>query len=363
MTVDRDKVLGIGERVGSGHRLTRRECIELLKTKWVSELGRSATGFARTLHPDLDCTCTFVIDVNINYTNVCVARCAFCAFHRGSKDRDAYVRTKEEMLSTIARLVEQGGTQVLLQGGHNPDIPFDYYLDLVKGIKKRFPRVHVHSFSPPEIWFFSRTFGMEPECVLRELKKAGLDSLPGGGAEILVDRVRKKVSPGKASAKEWFEVMRTAHEIGLPGTATMMYGHAETVEDRAEHLLRVRELQDETKGFTAFIPWSYQPDGTMLGGTRASAVDYLRTVAASRLMLDNVPNIQSGWLTEGGGIAQLALAFGANDFGGVITQEEVVKAAGGEYHLSLDDILRLIRATGRTPVQRDTYYRRMRSFD
>jgi len=360
--MERKEVLALGERVQSGERLSIKECARLLKTKWLTELGASADWLTRVIHPDAGKECTFVIDVNINYTNVCVTRCEFCAFHRSAKDRDAYVRGKEEMLASIAQLVKGRGTQVLLQGGHNPGIKFDYYLDLVREIKKRFP-VHVHSFSPSEIWFFSRNYGMDVESVLRELVNAGLDSLPGGGAEMLVDRIRKRVSPHKASAREWLEVMRIAHEMGLPTTATMMYGMGETPRDRAEHLLRIRELQDETLGFTAFIPWSYQPDGTRLGGSRASAIDYLRVVAVSRLMLDNVENIQAGWLTEGGDMAQLALSFGANDFGGVITKEEVVKAAGGKHHLSLDEILRLIRASGRSPIQRDTYYRRIRKFE
>jgi len=362
LVIEREKILTLGERVISGERIDADRCVDLLKSRWISELGYASNAYTLHIHPDADQVCTFVIDANINYTNICTSRCRFCAFYREKGHPEAYVRSRDEILAGVSHLVKHHGTQVMLQGGHNPDLPFDYYLDILKSIKKRFPSVHIHSFSPPEILFFSKIYGMDIDSVLQELKDAGLDSLPGGGAEILVDRVRKKVSPGKGSTASWLEVMRIAHEKGLPSTATMMYGHAETLRDRAEHLLRIRELQDETRGFTAFIPWSYQPAEGGPGRTRASPVDYLRLVAASRLMLDNISNIQAGWLTEGGEIAQIALGFGANDFGGVILGEEVLRSTGTDTRLDLEDILDLIRRTGRTPVQRDTYYHRIRRY-
>jgi cyclic dehypoxanthinyl futalosine synthase len=360
--MDAEEILALPERIASGDRLEVAEGAALLSASDHAALGAAADEMRRTMHEETSHLGTFVIDRNINYTNVCVARCEFCNFYRLPGSEEGYVQTLEQVCARIEELVSIGGTQVLMQGGHNPKLHIDYYKDLLKGIKSRFPGITLHCFSPSEIDYFSQLFRMSYEEILKEFRSAGLDSVPGGGGEILVDRVRRIIAPGKAQTPEWLGVMRAAHRAGMRTTATMMFGHVETLEERVLHMQRIRELQDETHGFTAFIPWSYQPDGTALGGGRASAVEYLKVLALSRLYLDNVENIQAGWLTEGPKIAQIALTFGANDFGGTLLEENVVSQAGGRYWIPLERIISLIRDIGRTPAQRDTYYKILRVF-
>ncbi|HWG91413.1 MAG TPA: cyclic dehypoxanthinyl futalosine synthase [Candidatus Thermoplasmatota archaeon] len=328
---------------------------------------------------------TFVIDRNINYTNICNVYCSFCAFYRTPKDQDTYVLSKEQVLAKIEELVELKGTQVLLQGGLNPDLPIEYMEDLFRAIAERFPQVDIHSLTATEIEFWAKKHNTTYEAILKRLKAAGMKSLPGGGMEILVDSVRKRVSPLKTSAEEYINVHRECHKLGMTTTATMMYGMGETVEDRVEHLRKVRALQDEAdragrRGFTAFIPWSYQTDGesTALRAPPpkelgiempkkehwgATANDYLRVIAVSRLYLDNFANIQSGWVTEGSRIAQIALHGGANDWGGILMEENVISAAGTAFTMSPKDACGYIRDAGFIPAQRDTYYTVKRVFD
>ena len=357
-----EEMLALPERITSGGRLSVEEGVSILSSRDHAALGAAADEMRRTLHEETKDLCTFVIDRNINYTNVCVAKCGFCNFYRLPGHVDGYVQTIDQICDRVDQLVSIGGTQVLMQGGHNPKLGIDYYKELLRGIRRRFPDITLHCFSPSEIGYFSQLFHMSYEEILREFREAGLDSVPGGGGEILVDRVRKIIAPGKAMADQWLGVMRAAHGLGMRTTATMMFGHVETIEERVLHLQRIRELQDETHGFTAFIPWSYQPDGTELGGERASAVEYLKVLALSRLFVDNIPNIQAGWLTEGPKIAQMALMYGANDFGGTLLEENVVSQAGGQYWLRLEEIFRLIRDIGRTPAQRNTYYKILKVF-
>ena len=346
------------ERAVNGARLEPQEILSLFSLD-LCELGVAADAVCRRLHAEP--VRTFVIDCNVSYTNVCIAPCRFCAFWRSEASPEAYVRTREEIWEKVGRASSAGATQILIQGGLHPGLPLEWYEDLVRGIKERF-QVCVHSFSPPEILHFSRLSALTVEQVLERLKAAGLDSLPGGGAEILVDSVRRKLNAHlKSTSDEWLCVMRAAHSAGLPTTATMMFGSIETLEDRVSHLLRLRELQDETAQFTAFIPWTYQPENTALGGQEAGGVEYLRTVAVSRLALDNFPNIQASWLTQGAKVGQVALRFGANDMGGTILEENVVTAAGVSYSpMRPDELARLIRDAGFQPAQRDTYYRILR---
>jgi len=302
---------------------------------------------------------TFVADRNINYTNICVSGCRFCAFFRPPGSNEGYVLGREELAGKLAETKALGGTGVLLQGGLNPDLPLEFYGDLVRFIRQEYG-LHVHGFSPPEIVFLARQTGLSLAAVISRLREAGLGSIPGGGAEILVDRVRAALSPGKCSAADWLRVMETAHRLGLRTTATMMFGHLETRAERTEHLLRLRELQDRSGGFTAFIPWSYQPGGTALGGATTGCLDYLKTLAISRLVLDNIPNLQVSWVTQGAKIAQVALAFGANDFGSTMMEENVVAATGVSFRLSREEIVRQIEAAGYAARQRDHLYQLMR---
>ena len=318
------------------------------------ELGAEANRMRFERHPEG--IVTFIVDRNINYTNVCVADCKFCAFYRRPKHAEGYVLPFEKIGEKIDECRALGGVQILLQGGHNPYIPFEWYLELMRYIKLRHP-IHIHGFSPSEIVFFGERFGMSVADVIRELKAAGLDSIPGGGAEILVDRVRKLLNCyGKATSDEWLDVMRQAHLKGLRTTATMMFGHVETVEERLEHLLRLRELQDETGGFTAFITWSYQPEHTELGGGEATGIEYLRTLAVARLVLDNFDNLQASWVTQGGKVGQLSLTFGANDMGSVMIEENVVRAAGASYCMDEVEIVRNIEDAGFEAQRRTMHY-------
>jgi cyclic dehypoxanthinyl futalosine synthase len=300
---------------------------------------------------------TFIVDRNINYTNICNVYCKFCAFYRVEADADAYVITLEEMDRKIEETLAHGGTQILLQGGHHPKLELAWYLDLLSHIKGRFPQINIHGFSPSEFIHFREVFGLPLEEILRRFVGAGLGSIPGGGGEILVDRVRQRISPLKARSDEWLEVMDTAHRLGLNSTATMMFGHVETLDDRIEHLERVRQQQDKTRGFTAFIGWTFQPEHTRLKAPTVGAHEYLRTQALARIYLDNFENVQSSWVTQGPELGQIALKFGANDLGSIMLEENVVSQAGASYRMSVTDMQRLIRDLGYEPRQRDNWYR------
>ena len=319
------------------------------------ELGMAADRVRQQKHPGN--TVTYIIDRNINYTNVCVADCGFCAFARRPKHGEGYTLSFEQIGAKIDEVKALGGVQILIQGGHNPYIPFDWYLDLMRYIKRNHP-IHIHGFSPSEIDFFSKVFRMEAIDVIRELRKAGLDSIPGGGGEILVQRVRDIVAPKKAGADRWLEIMELAHGEGMKTSVTMMYGIGETLAERLEHLQRVKEVQARTGGFTAFICWPLQPENTptMSHQPKTGAVEYLRTVAFARVVLDNVPNLQSSWVTMGMKIGQVALRFGCNDFGSLMLEENVVSAANTTYRTSIAEMERLIRDAGFTPARRKQDY-------
>jgi cyclic dehypoxanthinyl futalosine synthase len=297
----------ISDKVMNGGRVNASEALSLYREAPTPLLGQLADSIRARKHPDR--VVTYIIDRNVNYTNVCVARCAFCAFYRPVGSPEGYVLGFDELFRKIDETIAVGGVQLLLQGGHNPDLPIEWYEDLFRAIKQRYPEFRLHALSPPEVIHLSRLSQQPVPAVLDRLIAAGMDSVPGGGAEILVDRVRKLLHCyGKASADEWLDVMRHAHKKGLRTTATMMYGTVETDEERIEHLMRLRELQDETAGFTAFITWSYQPDHTELAGSEATGIDYLRTLAISRIVLDNFPSLQASWVTQGGKVGQLSLA-------------------------------------------------------
>jgi len=301
---------------------------------------------------------TYIVDRNVNYTNVCNVYCKFCAFYRTERDQDHYVLSFEELDQKLDELSAAGGVQILMQGGHHPKLGFDWYVDLLHHIREKYPHLNIHGFSPPELQHFAETFGMPLREAISELKKAGHGSIPGGGGEMLVDRVRKKISPLKIDSDGWLKVMQVAHELGLKSSATMMFGHVETVEDRIEHLQRVRDQQDESGGFTAFICWTFQPEHTVLKvKQRTGVAEYLRTQALSRIFLDNIDNIQSSWVTQGPGIGQIALQYGANDFGSVMMEENVVSSAGTTFRLSAEQIESLIRDAGYEPRRRNNWYK------
>ena len=299
---------------------------------------------------------TYNVDRNINYTNVCNVYCKFCAFYRTAKDEDAYVITKEELDQKIEETVAMGGNQILMQGGHHPSLTLDWYLDMLSHIKKEFPQVNIHAFSPSEFIHFQKVFDLPMEDLLRQFKEAGLGSIPGGGGEILVDRVRQRIAPLKAMSDEWLGVMDVAHRMGLNSSATMMFGHVETLEDRIEHLERVRAQQDATGGFTAFIAWTFQPENTRLKAKTVGAHEYLRMQALSRIYLDNIPNIQSSWVTQGLEVGQVALTYGANDLGSIMIEENVVSKAGTTFQMTVEDMHRLIQDLGYEPRQRNNWY-------
>ncbi len=343
------------QRIESGGRLTAAEALQLYRQAPTYWLGRMADGVRRRKHPEG--LVTYIIDRNVNYTNVCVARCNFCAFYREVGHSEGYVLGFDEIYRKIEETRALGGGQLLLQGGHNPDLPIGWYEDLFRGVKQRFPDFKLHALSPPEVLHLSRTSKLAVPEVIGRLMAAGLDSVPGGGAEILVDRVRKLLNCySKASADEWLGVMRHAHQAGLRTTATMMYGTVESDEERLEHMLRLRDLQDETGGFTAFITWSYQPEHTELGGTEATGIEYLRTLAIARLVLDNFDNLQASWVTQGGKVGQLSLAFGANDMGSVMIEENVVRAAGAVYCMDEVEIVRNAEDAGFVAKRRNMHY-------
>ena len=332
-----------------------REYLELYERAPLLELGRLADAERRRLHPEQ--AVTYIIDRNINYTNVCVADCQFCAFYRRPKDAGGYVLSYEQIGEKIEECKAIGGVQILLQGGHNPYIPFEWYLELMRYIKRHHP-IHIHGFSPSEVVFFSERFRIPVPDVVRQLREAGLDSIPGGGGEILVDAIRARVARKKAQTDEWLGVQEEAHRQGMKTSVTMMYGLGETSGDRVEHLLRVRDVQDRTGGFTAFICWPLQPEGTpgMSDYPKTDAVTYLRTLALARIVLGNIPNMQSSWVTMGHKVGQVALRFGANDYGSLMMEENVVSAAGTTYRTTLAEIDRIIRDAGYQPVRRRQDY-------
>jgi cyclic dehypoxanthinyl futalosine synthase len=358
-------VAEILERVLDGERLSDDAALALLESRDLVAVGRVANELRNRKHDPS--RITFIVDRNLNYTNVCVTDCDFCAFYRSPGDtREAYVLPKPVIFKKIEETLAIGGTGLLMQGGHHPDLGIDYYVDLFSSIKARYP-IHLHALSPPEVQHIARRSRLTIPATLARLRDAGLDSLPGGGGEILVDRVRTIIAPKKTSSDEWLGVMRDAHRLGMSTTATMMYGHVETVPERVEHMRRIRELQDSTGGFRAFISWTFQDDGNRLGplvprDTMPTSFDYLLTQAVSRIYLDNVPHIQSSWVTQGMKIGQVALGFGADDMGSVMMEENVVSAAGTTHRTSIDELVHLIRSLGKTPVQRDTLYREVKVF-
>ena len=364
------------ERVIAGEaRLSKEDAVALLNGADLLRLGVAATAMRSRMVPGGDVT--FIVDRNVNYTNVCVSGCRFCAFYTSKDAENAYVLTRDELAEKVAETIALDGTAILLQGGMHPDLGIEWYEQMLADIKTDHPSIHVHGFGPPEIHHIAKLSDITVREVLTRLQAAGLDSLPGGGAEILVDRVRGHVSPKKATSDQWLDVMREAHKLDISTTATMMFGSVETVEERVEHLDRIRQVQDEAVaaghvGFRAFIPWSFQPGNTALAEdegtsrgepmTAASGWEYLTTLAVSRLYLDNVRNIQASWVTQGGKIGQVALKFGSNDMGSTMIEENVVAAAGTRFMLARDELVRLIADAGYVPVQRDTLYREVRRF-
>ncbi|HEV3262852.1 MAG TPA: cyclic dehypoxanthinyl futalosine synthase [Gemmataceae bacterium] len=338
-----------------GGRLTPDEGLALFDGRDLAALGRAADAVCRRLHPEP--YRTYNIDRNINYTNVCAAVCDFCAFYRKGTDADAYVLPREVLYQKIEETVALGGDQVLMQGGLHPSLKLEWYEDLLRDLKTRYPHVNLHAFSPPELWHFHKINKLPLRDVLRRLKDAGLGSLPGGGGEILADRVRKAMTVNKCLTEEWLEVHRVWHQLGGRSTCTMMFGHIETLAERIETLERLRRLQDETGGFTAFICWTFQPEHTAMADVPpAGAFEYLKTQAVARLYLDNVPNVQSSWVTQGLKIGQLALFFGANDMGSLMIEENVVASAGTVHYLTLEQIRTAIRQAGYIPRQRNVFY-------
>lgn len=351
MTSATDRIL---DDMLSGSRLSDEDALSLLMSNDLVPIGQAANQMRLKKNPAP--VVTYIIDRNINYTNVCVSGCRFCAFFRLEGDDGAYVLSDEEIDKKIAETLELGGSQILMQGGLHPEFTIEWYENLISRIKKKHA-IHIHAFSPPEIAHISNLSGISVGDTIRRLRDAGLDSIPGGGAEILTDRTRAIASPNKCSADEWIDIMRQAHKQGMRTTATMMFGHVETLAERVESLRRIRDLQDETGGFTAFIPWTFQPDNTAMAvETKSGGFDYLRTLAVSRLYLDNVDNIQSSWVTQGANISQLALYFGANDMGSTMIEENVVASAGVSFRMSEKDIRRLIEDAGMAPKRRNMRY-------
>jgi cyclic dehypoxanthinyl futalosine synthase len=368
---------GLLQKVWDGHRIDQAEALRLFSLP-LEELGaladrRRQLARAAAYGGRGNDIVTYIVDRNINYTNVCNVYCKFCAFYRTEKDADAYVITLEELDKKIEETEALGGTQILMQGGHHPSLSKQWYLDLLSHIKTRFPKINIHGFSPSEFVHFREVFQEPLEKIISDFKAAGLGSIPGGGGEILVDRVRQRISPLKAMSDDWLEVMDVAHRLGLNSSATMMFGHVETIEDRIEHLERVRAQQDKSlaasaasaaeeraanpRGFTAFICWTFQAEHTKLRAPTVGALEYLRTQALSRIYLDNIPSVQSSWVTQGQEIGQVALKYGANDLGSIMIEENVVSQAGTTFRMSVDDMRRLIGDLGYEPHQRDNWYR------
>lgn len=360
---ERTTVAAVLEKALDGERISDEDAIALLRSRELVAVGRVANELRNRRHDPN--RVTFIIDRNLNYTNLCTTDCDFCAFYRAPGDtREGYLLPKPVIFKKIEETLALGGTGLLMQGGHHPDLGIDYYEDLFRSIKARY-RIHLHALSPSEVQHIARRSKLTIPETLTRLRDAGLDSIPGGGAEILVERVRKIIAPKKTKTKEWLGVMREAHRLGISTTATMMYGHVETLEERVEHLRRVRELQDETGGFRAFFSWTFQDDGNRLvdlvpAETRPTSFDYLLTQAVSRIYLDNLPHIGSSWVTQGKKIGQVALGFGADDLGSVMIEENVVSAAGTTHRTSAEELVHLIKGVGKIPVQRDTLYREVK---
>jgi cyclic dehypoxanthinyl futalosine synthase len=349
------------QKVWDGRRINQAEALRLYHLP-LEELGgladrRRQLAKAKDFDGRGNDIVTYIVDRNVNYTNVCNVYCKFCAFYRTEKEADAYVITLDEMDKKIEETIALGGTQVLLQGGHHPKLTKQWYLDLLSHMKAKFPQINIHGFSPSEFIHFREVFNEPLERIIGDFKTSGLGSIPGGGGEILVDRVRQKVSPLKAMSDDWLEVMAVAHRLGLHSSATMMFGHVETVEDRIEHLERLRVQQDKSKGFTAFICWTFQAEHTKLKAPTVGAHEYLRTQALGRIYLDNFTNVQSSWVTQGQEIGQVALKFGANDLGSIMIEENVVSQAGTTFRMTVTDMKRLISDLGYEPHQRDNWYR------
>ena len=351
-TVSNDAIL---DKAVAGERLSPEEGLRLLESSDLAALGRAADEVTRRLHPEP--YRTYNIDRNINYTNICTAVCDFCAFYRSPKSPEGYVLPRAELMQKIQETVDLGGDQILMQGGLHPEFQLEWYEQLLREIKEQFPSVNVHGFSPPEIHHFTKVSKLPLSVVLERLQAAGLGSLPGGGAEILVDRVRAKITRGKVMTDDWLNVNRVWHDLGGRSTATMMFGHVETLAERIEHLDRLRHLQDETGGFTAFICWTFQPDHTDLSDIPPSgSFEYLKTNAVARLYLDNFANLQSSWVTQGKQVGQLALLYGANDMGSLMLEENVVAEAGTVHYLTLEEIRSSISDLGYIPRKRNVYY-------
>jgi cyclic dehypoxanthinyl futalosine synthase len=340
-------------KIEEGHRISPEEALTLFKEGDLLTLGRLADQINKLKNQNL---VGYVIDRNINYTNVCVLRCKFCAFRRDKGDEDAWEHSYEEIDQKVEELLQHNGTQILMQGGHHPEWKLDYYVNLVRHIREKYPTITIHAFSPPELDHISRLCKISYEDTLKALKEAGLHSIPGGGAEILVDSIRQRISAGKVNSENWLKVAETGHKLGIQGSATMMFGHVETLEDRVTHLNKLRELQDRTHGFFAFIPWTYVPGNSPMGGESVGGVEYLKTLAICRIFLDNFQNIQVSWLTQGLKIAQIALQFGGNDLGSTLLEENVVRSTGVPNQTNVPELRRIVKEWGYTPRQRDTFY-------
>jgi len=347
----------IGDKIVNAHRIDADEALLLLEHERLTALGVLADLVRRRKHPER--VVSYIIDRNINYTNFCNAFCSFCAFFRPPNHEEGYVLSAEEIERKIQETFDLGGNQILLQGGHNPKLKIDYYEELFRRLKTTFPDLWLHALSPPEITHIRKVSRLSLDETVRRLREAGLDSIPGGGAEILVDRVRTQLAKNKCTSDEWLDVMEEAHRQGMRSTATMMYGHVETLADRVEHLQRIRDLQDRTGGFTAFIGWTYQAEHTELGGKEVTTAQYLRTLAVSRVFLDNVDNLQASWVTQGPKMGAASLAFGVNDMGSTMIEENVVSAAGTAFAMSESQIVAAIRDAGMTPRRRDMTYAQM----
>jgi cyclic dehypoxanthinyl futalosine synthase len=344
----------IENMIANGQAIDRGQALHLLTEADLLEVGKLADRIRKEKHPHG--RVTFVVDRNVNYTNVCESKCKFCAFYRNEGADDAYTLDYQIIFAKVQELVDHDGTQLLMQGGLHPRLQIEWFEELFRQLKERFPQVQIHSLSPAEVIHIAKLSGLSMAECLRRMQAAGLASVPGGGAEVLVDDVRQEISPNKIGWRQWAQVMEEAHRLGMRTTATMMFGSKEKPEDIVEHLFRVREIQAKTGGFTAFIPWTFQPDNTELGGETASGIEYLKVLALSRIVLDNVANIQASWVTQGARMAQVALFFGANDLGGTMLEENVVAAAGCSFRMSKEDVIELARGAGFTPARRTTEY-------
>lgn len=353
-------LIDIKQKIAANKPINREEALWLLTEAELLEVGQLANMIRRQRHPQN--RVTFVVDRNVNYSNICESKCKFCAFYRSVGDADAYLLDYETIFAKVQELVDHDGTQLLMQGGLHPTLEIDWFEELFRQLSERFPQVQIHSLSPAEVIQIARLSGLTmPEC-LRRLQAAGLASVPGGGAEILVDEVRQAISPNKIGWKQWAQVMEEAHKLGMRTTATMMFGSKEKPKDIIEHMFRIREIQERSGGFTAFIPWSFQPDNTELGGESATGVEYLKVLSVSRIVLDNVENIQASWVTQGARMAQVALFFGGNDLGGTMLEENVVAAAGCSFRMSQQEIVELVRGAGFIPARRTTEYKILKEY-